>query len=339
MRLLALRTILVASDLTPTSDGAIRTALDLSRASGAAPHLVHVVTDDADTAADGGHRAEHLADLVIALRRVGAREADFAMHIATGDTPSSIGRIADELDADVVILGRPRPNEAATLDRPIGGTAYAVMSRSRAPCLAITEPLGLPIRKAVVAIDRSATTRGALLVALSWVSAVRDGTPGAENPTLTALYVDPGETDGEAAHAVGRKTIEHELSILRRNAGAWAGVTVVGVTVDGRDPAPLIARYARDHASELVVVGTRAPEYREAGLGRFRRPSRPDSRSRCCWYRRLFGEITRKTSTISDDCAVTCRHDGLPKRGIMHAWIWPPPAAAPTTDTAVPPVG
>ena len=81
------------------------------------------------------------------------------------------------------------------------------------------------------------------------------------------LYVDPGPVDAEAAGAVEEKTIEHELDILRRNAGAWAGVTVLGETIKGRDPATAIASYARDHCSELVVLGTRRPEHREGGLG------------------------------------------------------------------------
>ena len=141
------------------------------------------------------------------------------------------------------------------------------MSRSRAPCLAISKPLDLPIRKALVAIDRSATARGALLVALSWVSAVRAGAADGENPTLTALFVDPGTNESGATDTVGEKTIEHELNVLRRNAAAWAGVTVVSETIEGRDPAPLIASYAQDHGSELVVIGTRAPEHRDAALG------------------------------------------------------------------------
>src|SRR6478672_10087185 len=192
MRLLALRTILVASDLAPTSDVAIRAALDLARAVGAALHVVHVPADGTDLDPDGEHRARHLSELDIALRRLGAREHEFAMHIAKGEASSAIAGIADELDADVVVLGRRRMDGAAMPDRPLGGTAYAVMSRSRAPCLAVTEPLELPIRKAVVAIDRSATARGALLVALSWTSAFRAGAPGGEHPTLTALYVDAG---------------------------------------------------------------------------------------------------------------------------------------------------
>ncbi len=267
MRLLTLRTILVASDLTPTSDGAVRTALDLSRASGAGLHVVHVAAATDDQLAEDGRRADYLSRLDIALRSIGAREGDFALHIATGKPPSSIGQEADRVDADVVILGRPRTNAPVADERPLGGTAYAVMSRARAPCLAITEPLNLPIRQALVAIDRSESARGALLVALSWVSALRAGMLAEEHPTLSVLYVDPGDDDAKAAGAVEEKTIEHELNILRRNAGAWAGVTVLGETIEGKDPATAIASYARDHGSELVILGTRRPEHREVGLG------------------------------------------------------------------------
>ena len=184
--------------------------MDLSRASGASLHVVHVAAGNDDLLAED-RRADSARELDIGLRRTGAREGDFATHIVTGEPPSSIGMVADKLDADVVILGRRR-TDATMHDRPLGGTAYAVMSRSRAPCLAITEPLNLPIRKALVAIDRSETARGALLVALSLVSAVRGGNTGEDPPTLTALYVDPGASDLGGAGRVGQKTVEHELS-------------------------------------------------------------------------------------------------------------------------------
>ncbi|MGH7617118.1 MAG: universal stress protein [Gemmatimonadaceae bacterium] len=267
MRLLALRTILVASDLTAGSDAAARTALDLSRASGAELHVIHIADRNDDILIGDSHRAEYLAKLDVAMRRIGAREGDFAMHVADGDVPASIGHEADKLNADVVILGRRRPEARPAHDSPIGGTAHAVMSRSQAPCLAITELLRLPIRKALVAIDTSETARGALLVAVSWVSAVRATAIGEETPTLTALHVDSGISDGEGAGTVGLKQVEHEVSVLRRMADAWAGVTVLSETIEGRNPAVLIADYANDHGSDLVILGTRAPEHREGGLG------------------------------------------------------------------------
>lgn len=267
MRLLELRTILVASDLTATSDAAVRTALDLSRATGAVLHVVHVVPGTDDQLDDENRRTHYLTMLDAELRGVGAREGDFASHVGRGEPASSIGEQSNTVDADVVVLGRGRMHAPARDDGPFGGTALAVMSRSRALCLVVANPLTLPISNAVVAIDRSESARAALLVALSWVSLLRATTPGAEHPTLMALHVDTGADSSESAGTVDPKTIEHELSVLRRNAGAWAGVTVLGETVEANDPATAIAQYARDHGSDLVVLGTRRPEHREVGLG------------------------------------------------------------------------
>ena len=265
MRLLPVRAILVASDLTPTSDAATRTALNLSRASGASLHVVHVASGD-DPVTKSDPRAQYLRELTDALGRVGARDDEYELDIATGDPPSAIADVADRIKTDVVILGR-RSDPAFRHSRPLGSTAYAVVTRSGAPCLAVTEPLGLPIRKALVAIDRSEIARGALLVALSWVSALRSRNVGDEEPTLTVLQVEPGSNDSRGAATVEQKTIEHEVDILRRNARAWAGVTVVGQTVDGTDAAKIISSYARQNGSDLVVLGTRGFEDPEAGMG------------------------------------------------------------------------
>jgi nucleotide-binding universal stress UspA family protein len=267
MRLLELRTILVATDLTAASHAAMRTAVDLSRASGAALHVVHVAPDPDDQLADDDRRAHYVEALAAELDRVGATDGDVTTHLAGGEPASAIAERSNELNADVVILGRARTKASAAHDGLLGGTAHAVMSRARALCLAVAEPLTPPIGKALVAIDRSESARAALLVALSWVSQLGDAAPGAAQPTLTALYVDSGADGSAAPGAVDRKMIEHELSILCRNAGAWAGVTVLAETVEAEDPASAIAQYAREHGSELVVLGTRRPEHREVGLG------------------------------------------------------------------------
>jgi nucleotide-binding universal stress UspA family protein len=227
--------------------------------------VIHVASGE-DPITTHGRRGEYLSALRDVLRSVGAKDDECKLDIATGDPASAIADAADRVNTDVVILGR-RPNAASRHGRPLGGCAYAVVTRSRAPCLAITEPLRLPIRKALVAIDQSETARGALLVALSWVSAIRSRNEGDEKPTLTVLQVEPGSNDPRAAAMVEPRTIEHEVDTLRRNAEAWAGVTVLDETVDGTDPAKVISCYARQSGSDLVVLGTRGFEDPEAGMG------------------------------------------------------------------------
>src|SRR6185436_3729149 len=123
------------------------------------------------------------------------------------------------------------------------------------PCLAITGLLSLPIRSALVALDHSPASRGALLVALSWVSALGARSASGERPMLTALHVDTG------THAANQsfitQTVQNEVGVLRRSAGDWAGVNVHSVTLTGRKPAEVIVDYVREHAPDLVVLGTR----------------------------------------------------------------------------------
>jgi nucleotide-binding universal stress UspA family protein len=266
MLLLAARTILVASDLAPTSDAAVRAAVDLSRASGAALHAVHVAALD-DLLREGGGVLDYSGDLRETLRQAGAQNGEGEIHSAAGDAALAIARIANTINADVIVLGRRRAGTAATPHRPVGPVARGVVSRSHAPCLVITEPLTLPVQNALVGIDWTETARGALFVALSWVSVMRAQGGGDDQTTLTALNVHPGTGDTRGAAVVAERTIEHELGILRRNAGAWAGVTVLGETVQGTDPAAAIANYALEHDAELVILGTRGIADGGAPLG------------------------------------------------------------------------
>jgi nucleotide-binding universal stress UspA family protein len=107
-----------------------------------------------------------------------------------------------------------------------------------------------------VAIDASEAARGALLVALSWASALRSSKAKEPDTTLTALHVESGETLS-AADAHMKRTIDHELDVLRRSAGSWAGVSVEGATETNADPVKAITKYATDHEADLVVLGTR----------------------------------------------------------------------------------
>jgi nucleotide-binding universal stress UspA family protein len=108
------------------------------------------------------------------------------------------------------------------------------------------------LNRVVVPIDLSDTARGALLVALSWASALRarDGS----DITLTALHVMAGPLRGSAPTP---RTIEQELAAVRDAARSWAGVTVGGETIVEPNIAQGIARYIADHAGDLVVIGTR----------------------------------------------------------------------------------
>lgn len=254
MRLLQLRTVVVAHDLTSTSDAAFQTAEALAVSAGAALHLAYVAPPSTGMMAQGGRRAEYVQEMATAATRAKV-SASYTPHVLEGSAPEAIAVLADRVHADVIITGRRSARAGVPMDRPVGGTAYAIITRSRVPCLVVSSTLTLPLRRIMVAIDCSEASRGALLIGLSWSSALRER--GASSaPMLTALHVHDDD-GGSEARARQKRTVDHELDLLRRNAGEWAGVDVSGITRPGNDPVEAIAQLAADLRVDIIVLGTR----------------------------------------------------------------------------------
>jgi nucleotide-binding universal stress UspA family protein len=252
MRLIELRTILVATDLTETSVGAIVTASRLADAVGAALHIVHVAPNESELSAAAGRRAEYERAMENAVDPAGGTQPQ--RHLMFGEPHRAISSLVGKISADVVVLGRRAATRTQTSDRPVGTTAYACVTHTLVPILVVVEPLSIPIHKALVAIDASQAARGSLLIAVSWTSALQERPTGAE---LTVLHVDTGaDLTGVAARM--RRSAAQDADVLQRNAGAWAGVAVQKVTVEDSDPAAAISRHAVNAGTELVILGTRA---------------------------------------------------------------------------------
>lgn len=261
MRLLQLKTVLVADDLVATSQSALRTAAVLHDAGGAALHIAHVAPGDNGMAARSGIRAEFMDALknAAAQAHVGS---DYTPHVLTGSVPEAIAGLVDRVSADVVITGR-RTRAALPMERPLGGTAFGIITSSLVPCLAVSEPMTIPLKRVLVAIDYSEASRGALLVGLSWASALRDRDGG--NPLLTALHVH--SDDESADRARWKREVDHELDILRRAAGDWAGVEVSGMMTTADDVVSAITQQATSLDAELLVLGTRGRNPQKGVLG------------------------------------------------------------------------
>jgi len=251
MRLLRMRTCVVATDLDTSSDAALESAARLAAATGAAVHVIHVVAAPDAELTRTGRSERHEQDVQRALQRAGLDRDDVRVHLIPGDPRTTIGPLASSLGADVIVMGRRGPRTAAHR-AAVGGTASAVVRDTVVPCLVVTAPLELPLDRVLIAMDRSDTARGALVVALSWASAMRPR--GGGEPTVTALHVEADAFEPPGDQAI----IDRELEALRRLGGDWAGVTVDGVTIGDADPVEAITRYAADLSPGLVVLGTRA---------------------------------------------------------------------------------
>jgi nucleotide-binding universal stress UspA family protein len=245
MRLLALEVVLVATDLDDSSLATIAAGRTLAAAADAELHVVHVTsTPDADS-----------SGVSALLGRAGIALDEASVHATAGDPSVEIGKLADEISADVIVLGphRPRTNDQG---EPRLETALGIVTNSAAPCL-VAHDLSLPLARVLVAVDLSETSRGALVVGLSWASALRGNrarmTGGA---TLTALYVTgPDARTDELTNLT--ETLERQLEELREDAGSWANVAVESDIVPGDDVAASVADYAAEHRAQLIVLGTR----------------------------------------------------------------------------------
>jgi nucleotide-binding universal stress UspA family protein len=256
VRLLKLKTVLVATDLEPSSDRALETGASLAAAAGATLHVAHVTAAEKTNAENRGSSSAARERMDATLRRAGISVQVDNVHIAAGAPVEVLSSLSDQITADVIVIGRHRQRTDMDAHSAIGSTAYTLITRSLRPCLITSRRLRLPLRRAMVAIDTSETARGALLVALSWSSALRDSKAEDAKTTLTALHIETS-ADLSADDIQMRRNIDHELDILRRNAGSWAGVAVKGTTEAGSDPAKAIMKYATEHDAELVVLGTR----------------------------------------------------------------------------------
>lgn len=254
MRLLTLKTILVATELDDAALPAMVAASELAAAAGASLHVVSVAT--ARESSDRPPTPDAPAQLARILARAGTNADHATIHVLEGDPALAIGSLADRLRADVIVFGPPRKRGPEV--RALGGTALAVVTNASSPCLVVSGPFRQPLHRVLVPIDLSDTARGALLVGLSWASALRGGAPESSTDTnvvLTALHV---ETHSEKTGASSRPAaVERELEHIRRESGTWAGVSIHGQTVTSADVARGIADYADANASDLVVMGTR----------------------------------------------------------------------------------
>jgi nucleotide-binding universal stress UspA family protein len=241
MRLLTLKTVLGAVARDDVTRAVIQAGSALASTAGATLHVIHVSSDPSVT-------PETLAASI--LDGVDAR-----VHVVAGDAADSIRSTADRLRADVIILGPHRGGVRTSRGSTLGSTALGVVTNAAAPCLVVAKAVEFPVRRVLAPVDLSDTSRGALLVALSWASALRSSREG-EPTILTALYVGLN-AESVTAGADRLAALEREVAGLRDVGGSWAGVAVRCTGVAGQSIPETIARYATEHDVDLVVLGTR----------------------------------------------------------------------------------
>ena len=256
MRLLALRTVLATTDLDDASVAAIQTARSLATAAGGVLHVVHVNRERAAPASGAVDRFLSGGGVEVDARHV---------HLLAGDPAHEIRRLADGIKADVIVLGPHREREDRNRGRSLGSTALAIVTDSFAPCLVTRTPLRVPLERVLVGVDRSDAARGALVVGLSWASALRAPARTGHGSVSTMFVIHVDRSSADATHRLaggdGSGPVDDELRRIRDDAGPWAHVSIEDAVVRAPDAAAAIAGAAAERHADLIVVGTH-------GLGR-----------------------------------------------------------------------
>src|SRR5262245_43281135 len=245
MRLLTLKTVLVATDLHDGSLAALTTARELAGAAGGALHVVHV--SDKENA---------LEAVTTMLRDAGLPAERTHVHIVEGEPSPAIKSLADKLGADAILVGPHRRRYDMNGKRILGNTALALVKEASVPCMVVGAALQLPLHSVLVGTDMRESTRGTLMVALSWTSALRAQDSGKSKcAVLTALHVQ-GATDRRDGLTLRNGDFDKMLEQVRKDAGRWACTAIESAVVDNTDAGVAITDYARLHHAEMVVVGT-----------------------------------------------------------------------------------
>lgn len=248
MRLLALKSILVATDLDAASQPALRTGARLAALADAKLHLLHVASQPEPHAAD--RLAAH-------FRAVVGEDAEADVEVVIGKPAETIVAHARKVDASVIVLGPHRHIGARTA---MGSTASEVVRTAPCPCLVAAVELNLPLERVLAPIDLSEIAGGALSVALSWASALR---PRGDDARLTALHVT---TDPKPA-ALTARSVQQEVERARARAGGAARVAISERVTTAPDPIDAILDHATGERADLIVMGTRGAAGAVSGLG------------------------------------------------------------------------
>ena len=251
--------ILVATDGTPVSRGALRLALDLARTGGVEVDVLLVAgptgaREAASTVgADASDRAAAWSEpvrarLVRELAALGPEASAWVRLIGFGSPGPSIARVAEERNAALILLGLRRGEGSA--DQLRGDTTMRVIQSSEVPVLAVhPEVVGLP-RRILVALDFDDSSLDAARALLPLL-----GGDASLHLAHVALQVGTGHPglvqQWETTYMTGAATRLEELARDLEESGRIA----VGTHVAAGDPEEKLLELADNLDADLITVG------------------------------------------------------------------------------------
>jgi nucleotide-binding universal stress UspA family protein len=248
-----MKKILMATDLSARSDRALQRAMRLAVEQKAALEIVHVVDDTLPQRIIERHEEgayEALGAQILALP--GAGSIAVTPQIIRGENFADILRRAEEIEADLVVLGIHRHS-----NRPLfrGTTAERIIRLGRLPVLVVRDPVADPYERVLVAVDLSPHSRRALEIAAELA-------PEADFRLVHATYVPfKGLLDSKTVNLVAheeettfKRMLERDLHDLVARLGKPALRWEI-IVQEGLAQSVLLAQ-AEDFKPDLIAIGT-----------------------------------------------------------------------------------
>ena len=198
-----LKNILIGTPLSEGSDEVVRTGVAIAQASGATPHLAHIMPlpptyvglpaeyyGATDEAVFEAYRQDLNDKLATQARRTGLLGEDGragVLHFETGVPHRGLEALASTLQADLIVIGA---TERRHRHLRLGSTADRVIRRAPCPVLLVRPGIPFPPRRVLAPVDFSTGSMGALRFGLGFLEAV-----AGKLPSVEALFVmSPGES-------------------------------------------------------------------------------------------------------------------------------------------------
>lgn len=250
-----IRSILVATDLSPSASHVLRSASALAELAEAELHVVHAVEHPGATEGAGAPARTPLRMLHEQLRAALPPSAFVtSAQAAQGRADQVILKHAEHLEPDLIVIGphRERSDEHGAL----GTTADLLVRTSDVPCLIVHRPVTLPLRHVLVPCDLSDAAQGALDIGLTWGAALRLPAGSAGRTRVDVLLVMPAD-DGIARqeHADAGVDLHAQVDAACRRTECDTVLTI-GEEVTQGDAAETILRRVHESDVDLLVLGT-----------------------------------------------------------------------------------
>lgn len=156
-----MKRVLVASDLTPRSIGALERGLLLAKQIGAEVHVLHVVDADLPATIAQHQRTEaerQLQEWLAASPQAAGVTAN--VEVVLGHRVASVLTAAEAKDVELVVLGTQR--RSPIKDVFVGGTADQLIRLSKRPVLVVPSSPSAPYQRLLAAVDFSDSSRQAV---------------------------------------------------------------------------------------------------------------------------------------------------------------------------------